>query len=117
MPTRRIDVENVRKFLEKLAKGMKEVKTNLEEMKIRLTEVKTSQDEMKIWLADEIKSTLDKLIQDMKEGQKKFAWSMKSIQVKIKELKGISAAEDALKKVVKERLSIVKLEWILLRIK
>ena len=60
MLTRRMDIKNMKKLLERLAEGMKEMKTGL-------TEVKTSQVEMKTGLSDEIRSVQDKLTQDMKE--------------------------------------------------
>ena len=50
MLSRRMDMENMRKLLEELAKGIKKAKTSQIEMKTWLTEVKTSQAEMKISL-------------------------------------------------------------------
>ena len=93
MLTKRMDMKNMRKLVEKSAKGIKEVKTSQDEMKtsqaemkirqdemkIRQDEMKTSQvemkirqDEMKTGLSDEIKSVYDKLSQGMKGGQNKL---------------------------------------------
>ena len=60
-------------------------------MKIGLTEVKKSQGEIKTGLKEEIEFVRNELTREMKE-----------------ELQGISAAQDAMKEILQERLSIVK---------
>ena len=89
-----MDMENMRKLLEELAEGIKEVKTSQYEMKISQAEMKSSQGEMKARFIDKIMSVQDKLTQDMKEGQNELPQEMKE------ELKWIPTAQDTLKEAV-----------------
>ena len=103
MLPRNMNTDNLRKLLEQLSEGIKNVKTSQVEMKTGLTEVKTSQDEMKIGLNVEIKPVQDKVTQDMKERQNKLTQDMETSQDKLTQerkegLKGISTAQDAMKK-------------------
>ena len=78
------------------------MKTGLTEVKASQAEMKTSQDEMKTGLTDEIKSVHDEMTKDIKSVQDQLTREMKE------ELQGISAAQDAMKEVVQERLSTME---------
>ena len=80
-----MDMDGMKKLLEKLAEGITEVKASQAEMKASQAEIKTSQDEMKTGLSNEIKSIQDQLTREMKE-----------------ELQGLSAAQDVMKEVMQK---------------